>query len=662
MPRLQPRSRTIAMLCLPLLVLILTACPGGEPGGGGPRAPTLDFEVIAPPVSGLQVLPGLVEARGNTVVTRAVHAFYSLDRRQTWHRFPRNTSNLHSWHFISDTTGVYVDQNALWYIDLESGAERPIEHPPGSWPATFWHTEKEQWLVSGSRVVVVKETVLGTGHEDGPGALSQLLVLDAAEPAATWTTIDLPVAAPADRTYLASIHLGLGNNVYVVNRFGLYHGVPQPGASWQFHPLAPTGSLMGWANNPVRVTRTGTVYVGQQFVSFDLETFAYREEGSREPWDHQAEDGVLYYRALESRDGGRTWQDTLDPELRARLSENQTLLGTVWRRGNDIYILRDYDGYTTLVAPVDGGRVEVFAPRPEGEEGRAPAVIYALPNGALLARYGTELVSYTPGHANWTWVTGIPREGELSWLPNQNRFVLFKQPNQYGSEANTSWLRFSEDGFTWDNPIEFGPPHGAGRDYAIRDIVSLKDGLLAMVRKSTCGHDFYWSEDLFATWDAPRTGSIPVHGADDPPLNHYFLPAAVTSDDVMFGWARIYNTNYEPCAQTHVSRTVRSNDGALSARDIGRVNILMGLNSRDDLLARSFGEACFNCHMLHLFKRASETWVDIGIPTLRGEPLALQGLGHRMNTGTVMQYTLDAQDRMLLPDMVGVLRSTVPIR
>ncbi len=628
-------SPTLALSAL--LLLVSCAAREGEnrnPGGAQPAAP-LEFEVAAPPVTGQRLLPSLIAARGDTVIVQDVSTLFSLDGRRTWAAFPLNAHAISRWEFITDSSGVFARTDGVHYMDLVAREQRRLNVP------------SPVWTVVGDQLVALEEI-----EEDG-AIRPRLHVLDAADASAAWLRLDdLPLTVESDRTYLPSLHPGHDGTVAVVTRYGLLQGRPEPGASWDFHPIAPGtghGVVLGWADNEVWVSRSGTIFIGAG-VTFDRGPIVPRHQGGDDaPWEHQDDGGVLYYRDLRSEDGGLTWEEFLPVSVRERITGGH-VRGSIQRRGNDTYLLRE----VPLVVS-DTGRIQILASYLPDEGGRVPLVVYERADGSFLAEFENQLVTFTPGADAWEWHSSITRHETLRFLRHQDQFVLFTQ-------ADGARIKFSSDGGdTWSEAVDLGRS-------GIRDMFSLPDQAWALALYSSCRHEVLTSRDSFASSEVFMHRVIVSHPSLPQGDGWDFFPVAITATGGFVGTAQLWGADpnvpgYRCKLQRKRSVLVTDPDGM--SDELERVPL--AANSRGDLISLSYlgREHNLDRHEVFLTRNGSTQPVSLGLPVLKGSgaALTLRGLFMRHPAAA----SIDRNDRLLFTPVddgpaYGVMRSVLPMR
>ncbi len=622
------RTRGLARVLLVVACLALSACPGDDASVGGGDGTTFPVERFAPGASSPLRLASVLAVRGQSTVAGP---FYSIDGRQTWHFLPEFP--IRGFHWVSDTTGVYDVSAGPRFLDLETG--RRVNHtvPAGA-----------PWTVVGETLVVLEQITLSASDPAGPGVRPRLLTVPVDGVGASWTVFDLPVMPEASRTYRPSLHLGEGGTIYVVARYGMFHGEPVPSATWTFHPLVPTGGTIGWSDNPVWVSRSGAIYVSN-LVSFDGGASFEPRERSDAPWEHQDEDGTIHLGGQRSTDGGETWTPLIDEALSERLGEfigptNDRLRG----RLGELHIERGV--YTNLVVRADGS-VETFVPHVAGSaDSRARNVedLVVLADGSLLGRIDTELVRFRQGDRAWTWLRAVPQNSVIQGL-RDGRVVMMTRGASQGQ------LRFSDDGGeTWSEPR--AAPN-------LTRIFELPGQWLGTIRNG-CTIGFATTTDEFVSYEQRLALSQVLESSGEPSEPPYeFEPATTTRDGTLHGNAVGFSVGLNGTCTTYVAGPARSVDAGLTAirdrHDPLFLPRVIASNSRDGLVAavaEGLGQE------FYLRRSARGSWHRAGQPALDGEIVELTD--QLFIELTDLRFAPD--DHLLLPTFEGLVRSSEAFR
>ncbi|MCB9660152.1 MAG: hypothetical protein H6726_21085 [Sandaracinaceae bacterium] len=551
--------------------------------------------------------------------------YYSVDGQRTWRAMPELPV---AWQWSDDTSGVFaVAGGGLQYLDLVTGA-RVMHAVPAGTP----------WLVVGPTLVTMLEETVDASVPGGPGVRPVLhtIPVDGGS-GASWATVSLPVMPVADRSYLPSLHHGADGDVYVVARYGMVRGVPASDAEWEFFPLYPAGATISWSDNPVWVSRGGTIVVSTE-ISFDGgASFDRRDDAGQAPWTHQEVNGVLTRGSLVSDDDGRTWESPIEPALLARLAPQQAsgIEAVRYRAGTVYATLGDY----TYVAVRADGRMESFAPYvpDDGVGARNAEDHVALPDGRILALASGQLLRYTPDIEAWEWLSNATSLGTLHGLSDGRVAHLYR-------ENGVGQVRFSDDaGSSWTEP-RAAP--------VLTHVFEFDDGWLGQDEgEGQCAVNLYATTDEFETWEAlPRTT---IAYADGTPHEqpYEFAAEVLTPDGALFGNAVGLYLSDSACFSGPTAGPARSHDRGANGRlmvddETFRADVV-AVNSRGGVVALLSGNQEESVY-LHRGGR----WVHVGTPHVEDEEL-------RVNQAPPF---FDVDDHLVVPSAYGLVRTVAPLR
>lgn len=621
------REPTFLLVFLTLMASVI-AC--GDDSATPPTGDGESFqvEVIAPGIAAPLRLRSVLEIRGETTVAGP---FYSLDGRQSWQLLPEFP--IFEWQWVSDTSGVYPrTDGTLVYLDLAT--RETVNHSPD---------EGSPWLIVGGELVTLVQEEVSASEQDGPGIRARLWTIPADGSDDTWTSVPLPVMPEADRTYQPSLHHGENGEIYVVGRYGMYRGEPAPGASWEFYPLIPEGGSISWDDNPVWVSRSGTIVVSTR-ISFDGgETFEIRDRND-EPWEHQDVNGDLYIGGLISTDGGQSWQPTMSEDIQQRLDANASMASnTIRGRPGETHV--QISEFMYLVVTEDG-RIESLVPHEPGNpdsDARNAADVIEFPDGRLLGLGDGQLLRYTPGDRGWEWLLSTPLRTTLQTLSDGRVAMLIDNGSAGGA------IRFSEDmGETWSE---------ARATPILHAIYEYEDEWVGKNRGS-CGIVYYTSTDEFLTWEQREEFSF-ILGTDGEPVEAPFQFDARVQlpDGALVGNATGYQISLNGDCQVTIGQPARSTDRAIigvrmNSDDMFRARVV-GANSRGGIAAIA-GEN--QREVMYLYRNGA--WIRVGTPYFGERELRI------FNEFVIAQpgSYIDRADHLVMPSAEGLVRTLVPFR
>lgn len=606
----------------------LAACEdesGSPPTGDGE---SFEVELVAPGATAPLRLRSVLEIRGETTIAGP---FYSLDGRETWQFLPEFP--IFDWQWVSETSGVYPrTDGTLVYLDLSTG--RTVTHTPHAGAS---------WLIVDDRLVTLVEETVNESDPDGPGVRPRLWTIAADGSESTWTSVVLPVMPTTTRTYLSSLHHGQNGDVYVVGRYGMYRGLPEPSANWQFYPLVPEGGFLGWNDNPVWVSRGGTIVVSN-YMSFDEGATWQRRDESDDPWEHQDLNGDLYIGGLVSTDGGQTWESTISDDTLERLNMIASVNSDPIRgRPGETHI--QIGEYMYLVV-TDDGRVESLVPHVTGSRdsnARNAADIIQLSDGRLLGHDSGQLLRYTPGDRGWEWLSPIPPRTTLQELSDGRIAMLLDNGTAGGA------IRFSEDmGESWTE----------ARQAPLLDTIFEFEDEWVGVERGSCGMLYYTSTDEFLTWER-REGFTSIIGTDGKPVEAPFEFEATVQlpDGTLVGNAIGFQITLNGDCQVTMGQPARSNDRGvsgvrMSADDTFRARVVAA-NSRGGIAAiENEGQR----EAVYLYRGGS--WIRVGAAYFGDRELRLLD---EVNGARPVSY-IDSDDHLVMPTEEGLVRTLTPFR
>ena len=631
-PATSRRRSAVSLVAAVVAVAVAGLAFGGCDGDGGGPLPgdgsALPLERYVPGAASPLRLGSVLAVRGDAIVAGP---FTSLDGGATWSFLP--TFPITRWEWASDTAGLYPSAGGATWLDLATGQR--VNH-------TF--AEGSPWLVLGEDIVVLELVQVSGAEAGGPGVRPRLRMVAVDGVGASWRTLDLPILPEASRTYLPSLHHGEGGTLYVVGTYGMLHGAPVEDEEWTYYPLVPEPSSIGWSDNQVWVSRSGTIHVST-LVSFDGgETFANRTP-SGAPWEHQDDDGTLHIGGLRSTDGGQTWVDSIEQGARERLDEfigagNDRLRG----RGDTVYVTRSE--YLNLVVTSDG-RIETFVPHvPLSRDSRARNArdIVVLEDGRLLGHADGELLRITPGDAAWTWLGTVPPGAVLTGLPD-GRVVMTTTTGTTGS------IRISDDGGdTWSEP----------RSAPLMHRIFTYGGTWVGVNRASCRISYTTTDDEFVTWE--QYGELtPVFEPSGEPVDlpYEFEAVAQATGGELHGSAVGFAIDLNGSCSVNMGYPARSTDRARTAIRASQqprpYTRPLAINARDGLIGTRDSN---DGDLFELQRGASGSWIMLGAPEV-------DGVRVDMDSQTFIaspQVRFDRGDHLLVPTAEGLVRTARPLR
>lgn len=589
---------------------------------------SFQVELVAPGVAAPLRLRSVLEIRGDTTIAGP---FYSLDGRETWQFLPEFP--IFAWQWVSDASGVYPrTDGTLVYTDLATGAS--ITHSPES---------GAPWLIVDDRLVTLVEESVSEADPEGPGVRLRLWTIAVDGSESTWTSFSLPVMPTTTRTYLPSLHHSQNGEIYVVGRYGMYRGLPGQEESWEFNPLVPEGGFLSWGDNPVWVSRGGTIVVSN-YMSFDDGATWQRRDENDAPWEHQGINGDLYIGGLVSTDDGQIWEATISPELLSRLNLTPSVNSeTIRGRPDETHI--QIGEYMYLVV-TDDGRIESLVPHVTGSRdsnARNAADIIQLSDGRLLGHDSGQLLRYTPDDRGWEWLSAIPPRTALQQL-RDGHIAMFLDNGTAGGA-----IQFSDDmGETWTE----------ARPTPLLDaIFEFEDEWLG-VKRGRCNMLYYTSTDEFLTWER-REGFTSIIGTDGEPVEAPFeFEASVQlSDGTLVGNAIGFQITLNGDCQVTMGQPARSNDRGISgvrmsSDDTFRARVVAA-NSRGGIAAiENEGQR----EAVYLYRGGS--WIRVGAAYFGDRELRLLG---EVNGARLTSY-IDSDNHLVMPTEEGLVRTLTPFR